>query len=819
MKTLILNLFTLLVFSFSGLCQTFTPSPEIINLALGTNLARWKADPATNQEYLTYGALESSKAMYYLALVAYHQPTNTAVTDRLVAQIRNVIAGGNEPTCRGTILGWTDNALAQSLVLAKRTTKVWEQLTPAEVDKCNWLMRALTVAGNYMQNFNNDPERCLLGVFEGRKTRAPNIQEGYVGIMIAAHHYFGGASAVNSMLAGFDYDDWLSTFATLGFTNIIYGWTYAHGNTPTGRATMKQLMEHGGTAKLGGNIVAPDGVRHPFTFAGYYGTPRPEIPYEPFAIYEALAERMYRGPVHNKSTSGAAYILNNRISPMTGLDGMCNELQGSDGSGERSSVRYTYDGWNNNILTYATLRALGLWGNTPAHRDIDRKIKTGSIDVLYKYKAGYRGRSNGEIKVHTEPSGTTLGYNFLKDIWINYLWTRKDLNLLELMSPTVTESFGAATLTSGFTNGQFTGEQGLVWHYTQARKGNGQQVKPSDNDLIALSASNNGNLRTTLTKPLKGLRFKVRARTAAGAPVATVRVNNTAVFTYSSFESTEVEVVHVTNISALTGQELMIDNTGTAELLIDDVELEEAPIFILQRNGNSGSTVKTQLRPHFKLVNQTSAAVPYKELTIKYWFTSENHSELESFVDVAGMGPENVLTQSYALSPDRQGADRYMEYSFAPEADSLPANNNSGAIQTRTRKINLTSFDEADDYSYTVNTGFVETTKVTVYRNGQLIWGHEPGPSGARLAVSQKEEVYAGDWFLYPNPANDEVRFGGEDSKHRLTVTIWDMSGRMAVQSYTYLHQPVSIRDLPAGLYQVEVQDGQTTRRFKLIKP
>ncbi|GAA4445317.1 hypothetical protein GCM10023091_36800 [Ravibacter arvi] len=577
MKNPMLSIFVAIMFPIAGWCQTFTPTPEIVNLALGASLARWKADPATNQEYLSYGALESAKIMNYLALVAYHDPSNTTVINRLLDQIRNVIAGGNEPTCRGTILGWADNGLAQSLVLAKRTPTVWSQLTEAEVNKCDWLMRALTVAGNYMQNYHNDPERCLLGVFEGRKTRAPNIQEGYVGVMIAAHHYFGGASAVNSMLADFDYDNWLSTFADLGFTNIIYGWTYAHGNTAEGRATMKQLMENGGVAKLGGNIVEPDGVRHPFTFAGYYGsTPRPEIAYEPFGIYEALAERMYRGAVHNKSTSGEVHILNNRVSPMTGLIGMCNELQGSDGSGERSSVRYAYDGWNNNILTYATLRALNLWGDSPVHQEIDRRIKTGSIDILYKYKAGYRGRSNGEIKVHNEPTGITLGYNFVKDIWINYLWDRKDLNLLELMSPTLSESFDKlSSLTGAFGDGGFTGEQDVAWTYTQARRDGSAGVKPGDVAFIALAPGSAGSLSTTLARPVTMLRFKTRNLSGSGSPSLTIKLNDDILRTYDNFGADETEVVAIPGLEAVVGARIVITNTGTAELLIDDLELEE----------------------------------------------------------------------------------------------------------------------------------------------------------------------------------------------------------------------------------------------------
>lgn len=572
------SLFLLLSFwcRIGSFGQTFTPSPEVINLALGANLPRWQPDPATSVEYLTYNSLATGKAMNYLALTAFHDPLNTAVVNRLLTGIRFVIAGGNEPTCRGAILGWADNALAQSLVLAKNTPAVWDQLTPAEINKCDWLMRAMTVAGNYLQNYHNDPDRCILGVFQNaRKTRSPNIQEGYVGIMIAAYYYFGGDAAVNAMLAEFDYDTYLSTFASLGFTNIIFGWTYAYGDTEEGRATMKQLMEQGGAAKDGGNIVTPDGVRHPFTFAGYSGTPRREVEYVPYKIFEALAERMYPHVTHNRSNSGEAYILNNRISPMTGLAGMCNELQGVDGSGERSSIRYTYDGWMNSVLTYATIRALNSWGNTPVHQDIDRRMRVGSIDVLYKYKAGYRGRSNGEIKVHTEPTGVTLGYNFVKDIWINYLWDRKELGLLELMSPTLRESFDKLSLGSAFSDGGFTGERAIAWTYTQARRDGPSGVKPNDAVFIALASGHAGALSTTLTKPVTMLRFKARNLSGSGSPSLTVKLNDEVLRTYSNFYADETEVVAIHGLAAVAGDRIVITNAGSAEILIDDLELEE----------------------------------------------------------------------------------------------------------------------------------------------------------------------------------------------------------------------------------------------------
>lgn len=575
MKALYALVFITLMQSYCS-AQTFTPSPDVLNQALNANLVRWKPDPEAGEEQIAYNALATGKAMNYLALVAYHNPNNTTVVNRLLAQIRNAIAGGNEPVCRGGISGWSNNSLAQTLTLAKNTEAVWTQLTAQEINKCDWLMRALTVVGNYNQNFYNDPVRCLLGVNPfGGKRNAPNIQEGYVGIMITSHKYFGGTAAVNQILAGFDYDSYLSTFESLGFSNIIFGWTYAYGNTPEGRAQMKSLMEQGGTDKGGGTINS-QGVRRPFTFNNFYTLA--EIPYDPFLIYQATTERMFRPVTHNVSTSGQAYVLNNRISPMTGLTGMCVELQFTDGFGERSSVRYAYDGWCNSILTFTTLKALGLWGNTAAHQDIYRRMKVGSIDLLYKYKAGYRGRSNGEFFDQTEFNGIEYGYIFLKDIWNNYLWDRPDPSIYELLAPTVTESFASLTLGSEFSDGQHAGQGGLVWNYTQARQEVGAEVKPADGKSIVLAGNGNGALNTTLTQPVRGFRFKVRNLSGAGAPSVTVRLNDTVLRTYTSFGTDETEVVSVAGLSALAGDQLSVSNSGSVELFFDDLELEQVSI-------------------------------------------------------------------------------------------------------------------------------------------------------------------------------------------------------------------------------------------------
>ena len=47
--------------------------------------------------------------------------------------------------------------------------------------------------------------------------------------------------------------------------------------------------------------------------------------------------------------------------------------------------------------------------------------------------------------------------------------------------------------------------------------------------------------------------------------------------------------------------------------------------------------------------------------------------------------------------------------------------------QLRLNKTDFSNFNETNDYSYGTNTGNpIDSTKVTAYVNGSLVWGTEP---------------------------------------------------------------------------------------------
>ena len=144
------------------------------------------------------------------------------------------------------------------------------------------------------------------------------------------------------------------------------------------------------------------------------------------------------------------------------------------------------------------------------------------------------------------------------------------------------------------------------------------------------------------------------------------------------------------------------------------------------RNADNSLTDK-EGKPHLKLLNNGTAAVPYSQLTARYWITPENFTgSLAIWVDHAQKGNNIVTTKYVTLSSPRVNAFGYIEYGFTPSAGSLAAGTNSGEIESRFANSDWAVLNEANDYSIGTNKTYADNTAITLYRNGVLIWGTEP---------------------------------------------------------------------------------------------
>jgi hypothetical protein len=136
-----------------------------------------------------------------------------------------------------------------------------------------------------------------------------------------------------------------------------------------------------------------------------------------------------------------------------------------------------------------------------------------------------------------------------------------------------------------------------------------------------------------------------------------------------------------------------------------------------------------QIKPHFNIVNSGSSSVPLSELKIRYWFTREGTASQSFYCDWAAIsGSCSSLTGTFVqLSPARSGADFYLEVGFSTAAGSVAAGSQSGELQLRISKSDWSNYNESGDYSFDpTKTSFADWTRVTLYRNGVLVWGTEP---------------------------------------------------------------------------------------------
>ncbi|MBB6237949.1 regulation of enolase protein 1 (concanavalin A-like superfamily) [Pedobacter sp. AK013] len=200
---------------------------------------------------------------------------------------------------------------------------------------------------------------------------------------------------------------------------------------------------------------------------------------------------------------------------------------------------------------------------------------------------------------------------------------------------------------------------------------------------------------------------------------------------YSSSDTTVAKIVNdqlqvVGKGTAIITAKQEGNNTYAATSVTQPFNVIPFNIQVQSMDGDGGQLTNNVIRPNFSLVNQDSIGVNYNELTMRYWFTAENYAGINTWIDYAQMGNSNVKMTYVQIPNPASGALGYMEYSFL-SGGKLNANSNSGVIRTRFANQDWSNFSEADDYSYQANTGSYGTNnRITLYRNGKLIFGEEP---------------------------------------------------------------------------------------------
>jgi len=159
-----------------------------------------------------------------------------------------------------------------------------------------------------------------------------------------------------------------------------------------------------------------------------------------------------------------------------------------------------------------------------------------------------------------------------------------------------------------------------------------------------------------------------------------------------------------------------------AEAITTGLQIDYAPSDPLSPDDNS-------VKPHLRLVNNTPENIPLSELTIRYWYTVDSDQGQTFSCDFSEIGCGNITGTFTYLSdgnPNKtSSSDNYLEVGFTGGANSL-AGGSWFDMYLRVNKNDWSVYNEANDYSFAPNSVVVHWDRITIYRNGVLMWGNEP---------------------------------------------------------------------------------------------
>jgi hypothetical protein len=153
--------------------------------------------------------------------------------------------------------------------------------------------------------------------------------------------------------------------------------------------------------------------------------------------------------------------------------------------------------------------------------------------------------------------------------------------------------------------------------------------------------------------------------------------------------------------------------------------------YVCAETGNS----TTQIKPHLNIVNDGYEAVPLSELTLHYYYTKDTLGAEQFNIDYAAIGTGSVTGTFF---------EDYVEISFTSSAGDLAGNSETSIIQCRINRESWTPYDQTNDYSFDPTyTSFADYSKITMYRNGDIIWGYEEGYTNEPTDVPTVEPTQA----------------------------------------------------------------------------
>lgn len=146
-----------------------------------------------------------------------------------------------------------------------------------------------------------------------------------------------------------------------------------------------------------------------------------------------------------------------------------------------------------------------------------------------------------------------------------------------------------------------------------------------------------------------------------------------------------------------------------------------AALSLRYRTANTGGETQDS-KPEFIIVNTGASPVPLNRVELFYWFSDSSGQPFVYHCDWAQIGCANVQGDFNGA-----GDQQYLRMYFSPAAGELAPGQDTGEIKIRFNRADWSPFHQDNHYSFSPLTEYTLWDKVTLYVDGKLVWGNEPG--------------------------------------------------------------------------------------------
>ncbi|MHB8674726.1 MAG: glycoside hydrolase family 5 protein, partial [Candidatus Limnocylindrales bacterium] len=149
---------------------------------------------------------------------------------------------------------------------------------------------------------------------------------------------------------------------------------------------------------------------------------------------------------------------------------------------------------------------------------------------------------------------------------------------------------------------------------------------------------------------------------------------------------------------------------------------------LFRQDGPGGQT--DQIAFTARILNDGPTPVDLSQLELRYWFQAGSLIPSTDKVSLQ-TGDLNGATVNATVVPTmRGGQGYYLSIRFAPGSGTVAPYRATGDLRVQFDKPRSATLAQTADYSYagtpSANNNFTEWNRVTLYRDGKLVWGREP---------------------------------------------------------------------------------------------